>query len=148
MAIGVLLIAGGGVWLYWQHNIEWAARVAWGEARGEPKGGMQAVLNVMVNRKRDSRFPSSLAAVARQHRQFTAFNKGDPNRPKLEAIAENDPEYQRAKRLATFAQLGLLWDITDDATFYHSDKIERPVYLSDAKVTKVIGHHVFYRSVD
>ncbi|WP_262693914.1 cell wall hydrolase [Kordiimonas aquimaris] len=147
IAIGLLLAALIGTWLYWQHNIEWAARVAWGEARGEPDGGMQAVLNVMANRKRDPRFPNSLASVARQPFQFSAYNTDDPNKNKLEAVEETDPEFRHAVRLATFAQLGLLWDITDGATYFHHDKIEPPTYLSDAEVTMVIGSHVFYKNV-
>jgi spore germination cell wall hydrolase CwlJ-like protein len=144
VAVGIALTVAVSSWLYGQHNIEWAARVAWGEARGEPEGGMQAVLNVMANRKADPRFPGSLAGVARQPFQFSAYNARDPNRRKLEAVDENDPEYRRAVRLATFAQLGLLWDITDGATYFHHDKIEQPIYLSDAKVSTVIGRHIFY----
>jgi len=143
-ATGVALVTACTAWLYGQHNIEWAARVAWGEARGEPDGGMQAVLNVMANRKADPRFPGSLAGVARQPCQFSAYNSDDPNRKKLEAVDENDPEYRRAVRLATFAQLGLLWDITDGATYYHLDEIDQPAYLSGADVSAVIGSHIFY----
>ena len=143
-AISMTLIVASASWLYGKHNIEWAARVAWGEARGEPDGGMQAVLNVMANRKADPRFPGSLAGVAKQPFQFSAYNADDPNRKKLEAVRENDPEYKQAIRLATFAQLGLLWDITDGATYYHHGKIEQPTYLSEAEVSAVIGSHIFY----
>ncbi|WP_286829706.1 MULTISPECIES: cell wall hydrolase [Kordiimonas] len=143
-AIGVLLLAITSAWFYWKHNVEWAARVAWGEARGEPDDGMHAVLNVMMNRKRDPRFPNSLSGVALQPYQFTAYNRDDPNRQKLDAVAEDDPSFQRAKWLATFAQMGLLWDITDGATYYHSIGIERPDFLSDAEVSAIIGNHIFY----
>ena len=143
-AICMTLVVASASWLYGKHNIEWAARVAWGEARGEPDGGMQAVLNVMANRKADPRFPDSLAGVARQPFQFSAYNSGDPNKKKLEAVDEDDPEYKRAVRLATFAQLGLLWDLTDGATYYHLDEIEQPAYLSRADVSAVIGSHIFY----
>lgn len=141
-------LTSAGAWYSFQRNVEWSARIAWGEARGEPKGGMQAVINVMANRKDDPRYPNSLAAVARQRWQFTAFNKDDPNRPKLEAVLEDDPQYKRAKRLATFAELGILWDLTDGATHYHSNIIDRPKYLDEAEVTITIGHHVFYREAD
>lgn len=143
-AIGVVLITVSAAWMYGKHNVEWAARVAWGEARGEPEGGMQAVLNVMANRKEDSRFPGSLAGVARQSYQFSAYNSGDPNKKKLEAVDESDPEYRRAVRLATYAQLGLLWDLTDGATYFHHEEIEPPIYLSNADVSVVIGSHIFY----
>lgn len=147
-ALSLLALMAAGGWFWFDHNVDWAARVAWGEARGEPNGGMQAVLNVMVNRKRDPRFPSSLVAVAKQHRQFSAYNHTDPNRPKLEKVAEDDPQFKQAKRLATFAQLGVLWDVTDGATYYHSNTIARPVYLERSEVTARVGNHVFYRYAD
>lgn len=135
-------------WLYGQHNIEWSARIAWGEARGEPEGGMQAVLNVMANRKNDPRFPRSLVGVAKQPFQFSAYNDGNPNKKKLELVAETNPEYRRAKRLAAWAQIGLLKDITGGATYFHSNSIERPAFLKDAEVSAVIGNHIFYSGVD
>lgn len=140
------MIVGGAVWLYGQHNIEWSARIAWGEARGEPDGGMHAVLNVMANRKRDKRFPASLASVARQPCQFSAYNSDDPNRKKLQRVRQGDPAFDRATRLAALAQMGLLWDITDGATYYHSTEIDRPAYLEGAEVTTVIGKHIFYKA--
>lgn len=143
-AIGLLLMSGGAGWLYWQHNVDWAARIAWGEARGEPDAGMHAVLNVMMNRKQDPRFPGSLAGVARQPFQFTAYNRGDPNREKLLAVTYDDLQFRRARRLAAFAQIGLLWDVTDGATYFHTTEIDRPSYLLDAEVSTVIGNHVFY----
>lgn len=148
VAAFLVLLTAWGAWYSFERNVEWSARIAWGEARGEPKGGMQAVINVMANRRDDPRYPNSLAAVARQRWQFTAYNESDPNRPKLEAVAEDDPQYQRAKRLATFAELGILWDLTDGATHYHSDIINRPTYLEGAEVTTTIGRHVFYRAAD
>lgn len=147
-AASMMLAAVSGVWFYCQHNIDWAARVAWGEARGEPEGGMHAVLNVMMNRKGDPRFPSSLSGVVRQPHQFSSLNRGNPNKHKLETVPEDDPAFRRAKRLATFAQLGLLWDITDGATHYHSNKIDPPAYLQEARAVKVIGNHLFYKGVD
>ena len=148
MAVGMLVLAAGSARLYWLHNIEWSARIAWGEARGEGEDGMQAVLNVMVNRKKTPGFPKSLSAVARQPCQFSAYNDGDPNKIKLEAVDEGDLQYQEALRLAAWAQVGLLPDITGGATYFHSNQIERPAYLSDAKVSVVIGNHIFYAGVD
>lgn len=147
MVASLLVFSVVGTWLYWKHNIEWSARVAWGEARGEPDSGMHAVLNVMVNRKKDPKFPKSLSGVAKQGFQFSAYNDDDPNKKKLEAVSEEDPCFSRALRLATLAQVGLLPDITDGATYYHSTDIERPVYLKNADVSVTIGRHIFYKDV-
>lgn len=143
----MLVAVSCGIGLYLKHNIEWSARIAWGEARGEPDGGMQAVLNVMANRKQDPRFPKSLSSVAKQPFQFSAYNEFDPNRPKLEAVEEADPEFEKALRLATLAQAGLLPDITGGATYFHSEDIPRPSYLKGAEVSAVIGKHIFYTGV-
>jgi cell wall hydrolase len=148
IAGGLLVLAVSAPWFYTRHNVTWSARVAWGEARGEPEGGMQAVLNVMANRRKDPRFPKSLSGVAKQPRQFSAYNDGDPNRQKLEAVADDDPQFRRALRLATWAQVGLLPDITGGATHFHSNNIARPAYLTNAKVSAVIGHHIFYTGAE
>lgn len=147
IAVGMFLLTAAGTWFYWKYNIEWSARIAWGEARGEPSGGMQAVLNVMVNRKKDPRFPKSLSGVAKQDFQFSAYNDDDPNREKLESVDKSDTQYSRAVWLATLAQVGVLPDITDGATYFHSDDIARPPYLADAEVSAVIGNHIFYREI-
>ncbi len=148
IAAGMLMLAVGGSWFYWQYNITWSARVAWGEARGEGEGGMQAVLNVMVNRRKDPRFPKSLSGVAKQPRQFSAYNDDDPNRQKLETVTADDAQYRKARRLALWAHIGLLPDITGGATHFHSNQIARPAYLANAEVSAVIGHHVFYTGAE
>lgn len=146
LAALTLAFAVGAVTSYqWHRNVEWSARIAWGEARGEGTGGMHAVLNVMKNRKDDPRFPGSLSSVSRQPFQFTAFNRGDPNRVKLVAVDDGDPEYRRARRLAQLAEMGLLWDRTGGATFYHANTIDRPAFLEGTEVSTVIGNHIFYR---
>jgi len=147
-AIGAAVAANTAAALYGAYHIDKSARVAWGEARGEPGGGMQAVLNVMVNRKRDPRFPSTLSGVATQPCQFSAFNDADPNRRKLEAVGEENRHYKKAFVLAALAQINLLPDITSGATYYHTTDMPRPAYLADAEVSAVIGNHVFYRNAD
>lgn len=144
----MLVLTAAAAWVYGQHNIEWSARIAWGEARGEPDGGMQAVLNVMANRKNDPRFPRSLVGVAKQPFQFSAYNDGNPNKKKLELVAETNPEYRRARKLAAWAQVGLLEDITGGATYFHANTIERPPFLKNAEVSAVIGNHIFYTGVE
>ena len=107
------LIAAGliiGVFAVWRSklkNVEIAARGAWGEARNQGPKGMQAVINVMDNRRKDSRWGNSLAAVATQPKQFSAFNDGDPNKPLLEQVNDNDPIFVKALELAAQAVQGL-----------------------------------------
>lgn len=128
-------------------NIVQTARIAWGEARGEGRDGLQAVINVIDNRTRDPRYPDSHAAVATQPWQFSAYNDNDPNRSKLERVSDDDAGFVTAMELAAQAVGGGLPDITGGATHYHSTKIDPPFWAEGAEVTAVIGEHVFYKGV-
>jgi len=142
IAAGALIVIG-----FRMRNIDLSARIAWGEARGEGAEGMQAVLNVMVNRAADRRWPSSLAGVATQPWQFSAYNENDPNRSQLEGITDADPRFAQAVELAARAVRGELPDITGGATHYHNNKIAPPFWTKNATVTARIGNHIFYTGV-
>jgi len=146
-----VLIAVAGVGLIGigirMRNIDLSARVAWGEARNQGREGMQAVLNVMANRTADRRYPSSLAGVATQKWQFSAYNTSDANRAKLEAVTDDDIEFAQAVELAAQAVQGILPDITGGATHYHSRFIPAPYWATGAQQTAEIGDHIFYKGV-
>ncbi len=135
-------------------NIEWGARVAWGEARDQGAGGMQAVINVMQNRANDRRYPDSIADVATQPFQFSAFNEGNANKSALHSVADDDPEFRVAVGLATFAVDGSLGDLTGGATHYYAargpNKISPPFWIREspnAVRTASIGNHDFYKGI-
>ena len=128
-------------------NIDLSARVAWGEARNQGLEGLQAVLNVMRNRTQDRRFPSSLAGVATQKWQFSAYNDSDPNRARLDAVTDTDPNFAQAVELSARNVRGELPDLTGGATHYHSRFINPPYWARDAIVTAEIGDHIFYKGV-
>lgn len=72
------------------------ARTLWAEARGCGRGERRAIAHTFVNR-RDRRVGDadhSLAAVCLRHRQYSAWNEDDPNRPKLEAATPDDPVFR------------------------------------------------------
>lgn len=50
--------------------IEYIAEAIYAEARGESLEGQRAVAHVILNRMKDSRWPSTAKAVVRQPRQF------------------------------------------------------------------------------
>ncbi len=142
VSAGALILIGAKM-----RNIDLSARVAWGEARNQGLEGLQAVLNVMVNRANDRRYPSSLAGVATQPWQFSAYNDNDPNRAKLEAVTDDDPTFAQAVELAAQAVRGALPDITHGATHYHWTGIAPPFWTKDATITARIGNHIFYKGV-
>lgn len=150
MPLKYLAVVGAGALIFIgvrMRNIDLSARVAWGEARNQGPEGLQAVLNVMKNREQDRRWPSSLAGVATQKWQFSAFNESDPNRSQLDNVTDADPVFVQAVELSARNVRGELPDITGGATHYHSRFISPPFWARGATVSASIGDHIFYKGV-
>lgn len=88
-----------------------------GEAVGEGSEGMAAVAHVMRNRMVDGRFPTSLAAVARQDKQFSVWNDGGKN---LRRFSPGNPLYDKAGKIFDAVMAGRHVDPTGGATHYYS----------------------------
>jgi N-acetylmuramoyl-L-alanine amidase len=136
------------------HTVDILARTAWGEARGEGAQGMQAVINVIMNRFRISQgrtfgvwWGKSIVDICwkRQGRayQFTCWNPADPNFNQLRNVQITDPQFRVAVQLADQAWRGNLPDITRGATHYHT-KAVRPAWANVLPVTVALGEHIFY----
>ncbi|KPF58012.1 hypothetical protein D621_07130 [beta proteobacterium AAP51] len=127
----------------------------WGEARGEPDAaaGMSAVAHVVLNR-RDS--PSwwgrSVIGVCRHPRQFSCWNAGDPNLPRLRAVTAANALFAQALQIAQ-ALIGMnpdhrgRIDPTGGATHYHAVGIPQPDWAQGQAPLTRIGNHVFYRDI-
>ncbi len=108
--------------------------------------GMQAVLNVILNRAGgylDRMVPETL-----RHGAFTCmrtvWHDPAPDCTHLIRRAANQPRaYRSALRLLDTMEQGLLWDNTYGATHYHADSI-RPYWLSDMRYLTTVGSHLFY----
>jgi len=128
------------------------AATAWGEARSEGEHGMRAVAHVMVNRVGD-RFGEDLATVILSPKQFSVWNRGDPNRRLVQNFVANpdpnvtgDPQWETAERVAREVLSGQSVDPTGGALFYHTRAI-RPRWSRQGVGRQVIGAHVFYSDV-
>ncbi len=128
------------------------ARTLWGEARNEGFQGMQAVANVIINRKKSRRWPNSVRSVCLQKKQFSAWNKNDPNRVKMLAVTDSDSRYKMALEISTRALLESLPDITGGADHYLNIPATRqmrggslPDWVDLNKKTADIGLHTFLR---
>jgi len=135
-------------------TIDTLARTLCGEARGEGQAGMEAVAAVIMNRLAVAAehggqywWGSSTAAICQRPWQFSCWNEGDPNRPQLEAVAEDDLWFASALRIARRAAHGLLADPTGGATHYHHHAIV-PSWTIGRRPSASIGRHLFYRLVD
>ncbi len=127
------------------------AATVWGEARSEGEDGMRAVAHVMQNRI-GSRFGEDLGTVILSPKQFSVWNRGDPNRRIVQNLARDpssvatDPEWVTAERVAREVLSGQSVDPTDGALFYHTRGV-RPRWARVGQGRQVIGQHIFYADV-
>lgn len=107
------------------------------EARGESDKGMIAVGNVVMNRTRSGKFPTTPCAVIKQrYRKSCQFSWVCARKPIREL-----PLYNKALRLARLVYTYSIQDVTRGALFFHA-RTDRP---SRMYVTASIGNHTFYR---
>lgn len=118
-------------------------RTVWGEARGEPEDGMVAVVHVVRNRVL-ARGTDAHTECLRPW-QFSAWNAGDPNRPRMIELPRTSKEYVRIGAVVDAA-----WrtpDTTGGARHYHAVSIAPPGWAAEGRVTLRLGGHVFYAGV-
>lgn len=114
-----------------------ALNIYW-EARNQPDIGQRAVSYVVLNRKADPRFPSSICDVVYQPAQFSWYWDGLSDTP-TPGVA-----WDRAQRIA----VEVLGDYPDKdpthgALYYHANTV-RPYWAADFTLTVVITDHYFY----
>lgn len=92
-------------------------RTVLGEAANQGSAGQAAVLNVIGNRSRDSRWGGSYSDVALAPQQFSTWNKGEGgNNPGR--YSEDDPAYIRSGKVVDAFLAGKIPDATGGATHY------------------------------
>lgn len=124
------------------------ARTIWGEARGCGTEGMEAVACVIMNRARNPRWwggPDPVSVCLKPF-QFSCWLPDDPNREKLLAVTEADPQFREAMDIAHRAVLGLLADITENADSYFAIGSPEPDWAMTATRTVTIGGQMFFRT--
>ena len=132
-------------------DVKVLAQTIWGEARGEGKGGMEAVASVIINRadyppKGKLWWGHSVEEVCQKPYQFEVWNVGNPNRALMLAVTENDAQFRMALEIARKAVARQLPDRTNGATHYYAYlKIAPPSWANGRTPTATIGGHKFYR---
>ena len=134
------------------------ALIALGEARGEDRDGMQAVMHVIYNRTKDSRFPSSVRDVILQPYAFSSipvFKKEEDysgneytNFKKMFDTRIGDKKYKQAYQDAQEILSGKAIDNTGGSVYYiNPDKLEKkPSHLEGLDEKVRVGNHVFYKN--
>ena len=106
------------------------------EAGSEPMRGRYAVAQVIMNRMRSGRFPTSVCGVVRQKGQFT-FPKGlGPKKGHGE-----DRLWKEAGEIASSVMRGGVRHLAEEVLYFRSSKMRRPAGL---RFMESIGGHSFY----
>lgn len=128
------------------HDAYIVAATLWREAAGEGKVGMQAILNVIMNRSKGD-FGDAKNTVLRSKQFSTWNNVSNPGKVAIDIAKENrdDKTYRAAIQLVDLAMKGKLPDITNGATFYVNPKKVTPYWRNEVVKTKEIGRHHFYK---
>jgi spore germination cell wall hydrolase CwlJ-like protein len=124
-----------------RQQIQCMAENTYFEAGHEPIRGRIAVNNVVMNRAKDRRFPSTPCAVINQRArgvcQFSWKCEGGKQ-------VRDQAAYRRAREIAENVYLGNYGDVTSGAKFYHADYVN-PSWSRAFDRTIKIGAHIFYR---
>jgi N-acetylmuramoyl-L-alanine amidase len=124
-----------------------AARTIWGEARGEGPAGMRAVAHVLLNRLGGGRWGANLFDVCLAPYQFSCWLHGDPNRPKMIGLPEDDPTLRLCEIAFDAARAARDADPTAGATHYYADTSAPPTWAAGLSPTAHLGHHLFFAGV-
>ena len=124
------------------------AQTVWGEARGETKEGQYAIAHVIKNRL-DSKWwfsADTLEGVCKKKWQFSCWNKGDPNKEKMEQLTHGD--IKDFVDIANNVLDGLHDSNVGKATHYYADYISEPKWAEGKTPITKIGVHHFYEDID
>jgi len=108
------------------------------EAKGESLKGQLSVAEVVLNRARSGRFPSSICGVVTQRGQFSFIRGG-----RFPAIARASQAWQKAVAIARIAMQDLADSPAPRALFFHATYVS-PGWRGLTRVATV-GNHIFYR---
>ena len=129
------------------------ARTIYGEARGEPAQGRNAVAAVVMNRvaranERDGWWwGRDVSSVCLKPYQFSCWNEGDPNRAKILNVAPGHRVYDACLKIALRAVTHDLDDPSQGATHYHA-RGARPPWARGKTPVAAIGKHLFYADIE
>ncbi|CTQ60003.1 cell wall hydrolase [Roseibium album] len=129
------------------------ARTLYGEARNQSKMGIEAVAQVVLNRARKQFFGKTIREVCLHPKQFSCWNRNDPNFAKIkDAKPNSSTEFDLCFSVAQSAVAGTMTDhIGADTLHYHATYIAKPSWVvksSNPVVTLREGSHIFYKNID
>lgn len=137
----VALLVSQPVAAYTAKDVKCLADNAFYEARDQGIKGMQAVIDVTLNRVASKRFPNTVCKVVYQRKQFSWTHQ------KKQKVTQKELEiqYEQALHLARGMLIGFGRGITKGSEWYHETDIS-PSWSKSKKIkrTKTIKSHMFY----
>lgn len=115
------------------------ANAVYFEARGESLEGQLAVAEVVLNRARSGRYPSTWCGVVTQRAQFSFVRGGV-----IPAANRSSDAWKRAVAIARIAQQGSSRMLAANVLWYHANYVS-PSWGRRLARSSVIGAHIFYR---
>lgn len=116
------------------------AQNAYHEAGSQGTSGMEAVTNVVINRTKDKRFPSTPCAVIKQrYKKSCQFSWVCTNKQ-----IKNKALYDKAVVVVRRVYYNMTIDNTNGALYFH-ERHAKPSWASRFRLTMKIGDHKFYR---
>lgn len=136
-----------------QHERTCLAEAIYHEARGEPEAGQWAVAQVILNRVKSSRYPSTICGVVYQNAsrghscQFSFACDGAPDGGGVGNIIVRE-SWVKANLIAKaaydlYSKDELQPVLPSTVLFYHNDKVN-PSWASSMRRVASIGDHIFY----
>jgi spore germination cell wall hydrolase CwlJ-like protein len=110
------------------------------ESMGESLEGQLAVAQVVINRSKSGRYPTSLCGVVKQKAQFSFVRSGQFPR-----IDTGSDAWRKAQSIARIATASIAKVLPTDVLWYHADYVAPSWGRRLARVEK-IGAHIFYRA--
>jgi spore germination cell wall hydrolase CwlJ-like protein len=107
------------------------------ESKGEPLQGQLAVAEVILNRAKSGKFPTTICGVVKQKSQFSFIRGG-----RFPPIARGSEAWRKAVAIAHIAKKNLAEGGIGKAMFFHARYVSPRWRLT--RVTS-IGNHIFYR---
>jgi spore germination cell wall hydrolase CwlJ-like protein len=118
-------------------ELECLAGAIYFEAKGEPLAGQLAVAEVIINRTRSGRYPTSMCGVVKQRGQFSFIRGGQ-----LPPIPKQSTHWRKAVAIAHIARNDLADSPAENALSFHATYVAPRWRM---KRVATVGNHVFYR---
>lgn len=117
---------------YSEEDVKLLAKITMVEAGYEPFEGQLAIANIILNRVKDTRFPSTIRDVIYSGKQFPPAHNGLLDKSKPNASVK------RAVKQALDGKNNI-----DDAVYFFNPKVSTGPFWSSLDVVTTIGHHSF-----